>query len=144
MWPIDSDSTLPRKSVVDLKSADKLIADAIEELHLTAEIKGEIARDVYDAQNEATRTAIDSIVATLRKYATGYVSVQLSPPNGALVPVKIENEYLAFNLLYLAIEIAKDLSFLGIRLSEFKFPPSLCMQCGAELGIPEVRKRSRG
>jgi len=132
-----------RKSVTDLPSSAKLVDDAIEQYNSVAEIKYELAKAAYDAQNRATRRAIDRIVDTLRVYATGYINVQLQPPEGALVPVKVDNTYLGYNLLWLAIEIAKDLAFLDIRLADFRFPEALCAKCGAELGIPELTKGAK-
>lgn len=128
---------MARKSVVDLKSSDKLIADAVATFESVSVVKYEMAKEAYDLQNAATKKAIDRMVDTLRLHANGYINVQLDPPRGALVPVKIGNEYLGYNLLYLAIEIAKDLAFVGLRIRDFKFPPSSCVRCGAELGIPE-------
>lgn len=134
---------MARKSIMDLRSADKLVQDALEEHQSVAEIKYELAKEAYDAQDRQTRAVIDRIVGTLQSYATGYINVQLQPPEGVLVPVKLDNTYLGYNLLYLAIEIVKDLAFLGVKVANFKFPKSYCARCGGELGIPERTKAAR-
>lgn len=135
-----------RKTIGDLKSSDKLTADAIEEFKSVSEIKHELARDAYDLQDSETKATIDRIAATLMQYASGYINVQLNPPSGSIVPVKIENKYLGMNLLWLAVEIVKDLAFVGVQVANFEFPESLCASCGAEI-IPEKRsgkKAGRG
>lgn len=129
---------MARKQITDLKSADKLVTEAIEEHQSIAEVKYELAKAAYDAQDKETKAVIDRIVDTLRTYATGYIHVQLQPPTGALVPVKLDNTYLGYNLLYLAVEIVKDLAFLDIQVASFEFPEAYCARCGAELGIPEL------
>jgi hypothetical protein len=129
---------MARKSIHELKSVAKLTADAVEEWESVSLIKYELAKTAYDAQDAETQEAIDRIVKTLQTYATGYINVQLQPPIGAMVPVKVSAEYLGYNLLFLAVEIAKDLGFVGIRLANFVFPETLCASCGAEL-IRETR-----
>jgi hypothetical protein len=124
---------MPRKQLTNLKSSDKLLADAIEQFHGVSEVKYELAKEAYAIQDIDTKAVIDRIAATLRQHANGYIQVQLDPPRGALVPVKIENEYLGMNLLWLAIEIVKDLAFVGIRVAKFKFPEQVCAQCGVQL-----------
>lgn len=131
---------MPRKSVTDLKSADKLIDEAIENFKSVSEIKYELAKDAYDMQDDKTKAVIDRLVKTLQTYATGSITLQLAPPHGKLVAVAIENDYLMFNLLYLAMEIVKDLAITGIRVAKFEFPPSLCSNCGSEI-IPELRTK---
>lgn len=134
---------MPRKSVTDLKSAKRKLNEAMEEFESLSEVKYELAKAAYEVQDAKTQQVIDRIVATLRTYATGYVTFQLAPPRGALSTVKITNEYLGYNLFYLAVEVMKDLAMMGIKVAEFTFPPALCAQCGAELGIPELKKVKR-
>lgn len=134
---------MARKSISDLRSSAKLEEEAVEQFKSVSEIKHELAMEAYDLQDKATQTVIDKMVDTLRTYCTGYINVQLQPPTGALVPVKISNEYLGFNLFFLAVEIVKDLALLDIKVANFKFPPSMCATCGAELGIPEQTRAAR-
>jgi len=139
---------VPRKSITAFspKSIERMENEAVEEFKMVSEIKYELAKDAYDLQDDETKAVIDRIVDTLRQYASGYITIQLNPPEGAMVPVKIENKYLGYNLLWLAVEIVKDLAFTDIRVANFEFPQSLCAQCGAEI-IPEKRsgrKAGRG
>jgi hypothetical protein len=134
---------MARKSVADLKSAKRKLEQAIEEFEATSEVKYDLAKAAYDVQDAKTQQVIDRIVATLRTYATGYVTFQLAPPRGAVEAVKITNEYLGYNLFYLAVEVVKDLAIMGIRVAEFEFPPALCSNCGVELDIPELKKVKR-
>lgn len=139
---------MPRKSITGFspKSIDRMTEDAIEEFKAVSEMKFELAKDAYERQDSETKATIDRIVSTLRQYATGYINIQLNPPEGALVPVKLDNEYLGYNLYWLAVEIVKDCAFIGIRIANFEFPDTYCAQCGREL-IPEKRsgrKAGRG
>lgn len=133
---------MPRKSITSLRSErlDQLTAEAFEEFKAVSEVKHELAMDALKAQDDETQEAIKRVAKTLQTYATGYITLQLGPPSGKPVQVKIENDYLTMNLIWLAVEIAKDLAFVGIKLAEFQFPESLCAQCGSEI-IPEQRKR---
>jgi hypothetical protein len=124
---------MPRKSVADLKTKDRLVKDAVAGFKNASDVKYELAKDAYEMQDTETQRAIDRIVDTLRTYATGFIEVQLQPPTGAVVPVKIDAKYLGYNLLFLAVEVAKDLAFVDIRLAGFKFPEGHCVSCGAEL-----------
>ena len=118
---------MARKSIADLKSSDKLIAEAVEDFSAVSEIKYELAKEVYDAQDDETKAVIDRILATLQTYATGHINV------GAGISVKIDGEHLMHNLLWLAVEVVKDLALLGIRAENFEFPKGLCAVCGSEI-----------
>lgn len=140
---IGSVLSLARKTLSDLKSNDKLVEESVESFKSISEIKYELAKEAYDIQDKETKAVIDRIVSTLQVYASGTISVQLSPPTGGFITVKIDNTYLGYNLLWLAMEIVKDLAILGIRVESFEFPPSMCAVCGADV-IPEKRRKSRG
>ena len=134
---------MARKTISDLRSSDKLMQEAVDRHKSISEVKYELAKEAYDAQDDDTKAVIDKMVETLRTYCTGYINLQLQPPTGAMVPVKLNNEYLGYNLLFLAVEIVKDLALLDIKVASFKFPPSMCATCGAELGLPEKTKAAR-
>lgn len=118
-----------RKTIHDLKSTQRLEQEAVEEWQSISLAKNELAMDIYDAQSTETKQAIDLIVKTLRTYATGDIHVEL--PGGETVSVSADPEHLTYNLMYLAVEIAKDLGVVGIQLAEFTFPTNLCFSCGA-------------
>jgi hypothetical protein len=120
------------------------MSDIREELQTTAELRGEIAQEAYDYQDDEMKKVIDRIVTRLREASTGYVDVQVNPPSGTVVPVKLEAKYVHFNLLYVATEIVKDLAMFDVRIASYKFPPSLCVACGAELTNQTKNKRRRG
>lgn len=131
---------MPRKSLASINSR---VRETVENFESVSELKFELAREAYDVQDEETQRVIDRILATLQTHATGYITVQLQPPHGAIYPVKISNEYLTYNLLWLAMEVVKDLALLDIRVASFEFPPSLCTKCGAEI-IPEKKPPRKG
>ena len=120
------------------------INDAIEDAFATwkalSEIKADFAQEVYDAQDDVTKKALDVIIYTLRSSATGYISLQLQPPFGQTVPMKIDNTYLGFNLKWLAVEIAKNLAILDLRVAHYEWPNHICSRCGEVLQIPELTR----
>lgn len=118
---------MARKSLLDI---DPKLTAALEDFKSVSEIKYELAKEAYDAQDAETRRVIDRIHGTLQTSATGYVNLVV---NRAVYPVKIEADYLGFNLLYLAVEIVKDLGIMGIRVANWKFAETLCASCGAEI-----------
>lgn len=124
---------MARKTLTDI---DPRLKSVVEDFHAVSLVKYEMAKDAYDLQDETTQKVINRIVGTLQTYATGYITAKVG---GTIYPVKIDNEYLGYNLLFLAMEIAKDLAFVNVRVAKFTFPPSLCVKCGDEV-IPERRK----
>jgi len=127
---------MPRKSLVDI---DPRLRSVTEDFEATSIVKRDMAQDAYDAQDKETQAVIDRITATLQQHATGYITPKIQ---GSVVPVRVDNEYLGYNLFYLAVEIVKDLAFVGIRVAKFEFPQSLCASCSAEV-IPEKRKAKK-
>lgn len=133
---------MARKSVVQLKDSDKLVQEAVENFYLVSEMKYEIAKAGYDAQDEDTRGMIDQLVKVLNLHATGYITVTLDPPHGGAVPVKIEKKYVDFNTLYIVLDMLKTLALFDIRVGKYTFPAAYCAQCEAEL-IPERKQRPK-
>jgi hypothetical protein len=127
---------MPRKSVVTLKANDELVKESVEQFYLVSEMKYEIAKAAYDAQDDDTRDMIDQLVKVLNLHATGYITVQLDPPHGGAVPVKVEKRYVDFNTLYIVMDMLKTLALFDIRVGKYVFPAAHCAQCEAEL-IPE-------
>lgn len=121
---------MARKTIIQ---TDSRLMEALEEAKAIIEIRHEIAQEAYDFQDEKTKGAIDMIVRRLRLAATATVNVRVNPPRGATVPVKIEQQYVDFNLLFIATEIVKDLALCGIKIASYKFPPTFCVACSAEV-----------
>lgn len=130
---------MPRKRA---QTGSKQVAEAVEEFKQLTMIRYEMAKDVFDHQDEDTQEVLQRIVDRLRLSATGYITVSVNPPHSAVVPVKIEQQYVDFNLLFIATEILKDLATFDVRVASFEFPPSLCASCGAEI-TGQARKRKR-
>lgn len=118
---------MPPKSLTDI---DPKLQSITEEFNAISVVKGQMAQDAYDVQDAKTKATIDRIVATLQASATGTVQLKVGR---MMNPVKLSNEILGFNLLYLAVEIVKDLAFVGIKVANFKFDPKHCADCGSEL-----------
>jgi hypothetical protein len=116
---------------------------AVEQAQVLAETRYELAIAAYEHQDDETRQAIDRIRDTIRLAATGYVHVNLDPPHSGVVTVKLEQKWIDFNLLYIAVDIVKTLAIFDIKLANFEFPPSLCTDCGAEI-TGQKRRKKRG
>lgn len=129
---------MARKSLADI---DPELVSVLDEFKSLSEVRYEIARDAYNVQDDATKQVIDRMVATLQQYATGYITAKV---NKTAVPVKIDHDYLGYNLLYLAVEIVKDLAFMDIRVADFEFPEQFCASCGIELTTANVRRVGKG
>lgn len=127
---------MARKTLADI---DPGLTVVIEEFQAVGRVKDEMAKDAIKMQDKETRAAIDRILGTLQTYATGYITPKIGK---SVVPVKVDNEFITMHLRWLAVEIAKDLAFVDIRLANFTFPPSLCASCGADI-IPEKRTERR-
>lgn len=128
---------MARKTLADI---DPKLQSVLDEFKDVSEIRLELALDTYSIQDEETQKVIDRIAATLQQYATGYITAKV---NRTVVPVKIDNDFLGYNLFFLAVEIAKDLAFMGVKVAEFEFPEQLCAQCGTELTAKNVRRVGR-
>jgi hypothetical protein len=132
---------MARRTVSELKSVQRYLDEAVAEFQDLSEIRYELAKRAYKAQSATMQNTVDSILATLRIHAKDYIDVQLQPPHGALVPVKIERRYVDFNLLYIAMDILKNLALFDIRIGDYEFPPSLCTNCEAVITQREARVR---
>lgn len=118
--------------------------EALDEAKALIDLRYELAKEAYDFQDQDTKEVIDRIRDRLRLAATGYISIHVNPPHGSIVQAKIEQEYVEYNLLFIATEILKDLAYFDIRVAGYKFPPSQCVSCGAELlGHSRPAKRKR-
>lgn len=129
------------KVKVDIEPA---VMEAYEEWKAVTEMRHELAKEAYDFQDEETQHVLDRIRDRLRLGANGYVTIQVNHPHGAQVPVKVEQEYLDYNIMYVAVEILKDLALFDIRVGSFQFPPSQCVTCGAEIIKEQPKPKKKG
>jgi hypothetical protein len=94
----------------------------------------ELARQAFDAQPESTQEVIVRIQKMLCVNANGVVRVYF---NGKRreggVTVTVDMDYIEMNAFYMAIEILKDLAMMDVRVDKFKFPESVCAECGVKL-----------
>jgi hypothetical protein len=131
---------MPRKTVT---GTDKQIREAVEEFQAMCEVRYDIAKAAYDAQDDETKEVLDRIRDRLRLAVTGYITVTINPPHSGAVPVKVEQKYIDFNLMYVATEILKDLALFGIRVASYEFPETHCVTCGAEIAMTKPQKKRR-
>lgn len=123
-----------------LAATPSRLDEAVENWRSLTEIRGIIAQEAFDYQDDLTQEVISRIRDRLREAATGWVSIKL--PGQTVYSFRVEQDYVDFNLLYIATEIAKDLAFFDVKLANYKFPPLMCVRCGSEIeGTKKARKR---
>lgn len=126
-----------RKSAVAPKRKEVPVANdvalekATEVWIAAAKARARYALDAYHEQDDRTKEALSRIRDVLMANAGGLVRIPV--PGRMPVAVQIESEHIENNALYMAVEIMKDLAFMGIRVADFTFPQSYCASCGAEL-----------
>lgn len=129
------------KTVIHPKKVAKAqpVSDALKNYRAITESRFRIAKAVYEHQDDLTKEVIDRIRDRLRIASTGVVSV-----NGK--PYKLEQEYVDFNIWFIATEILSDLALNGIQIANFKFHPAYCSECKREIvgvKIPKNEKTGR-
>ena len=134
---------MARKSRSATIAKDPPIQAAVDEWKAITEVRYELAKEAYDFQDEKTQALLDRIVNRLRVGASGYITVRVDPKHGGSVPVKIDQDYLDYNLLYVATEILKDLAMFDIKIGTYKLPPTLCVSCGAEIAAEPAPSKGR-
>jgi len=99
-----------------------------------------LAMRAFDAQDDKTKDALLLMVERLRSLSTGQIRIWPNGRREASIVVPIEPEQIDQNLMYLATEILKDLSLFDIKVANYEFPPSYCIECGDKLK-PSKRER---
>lgn len=99
---------------------------ALEDFKALSLVNFEMAQDAYKRQDSETKTAIDQIVSVLKNYVTGHITV-----NGK--QIEVDPETVKHNLVFLAVEMVKDLAMCNVRVASFKFPANICVRCGDEV-----------
>jgi hypothetical protein len=102
--------------------ARKLSAHLVkaQEFISLAEYQGQVAREVYESQDDETRKVIDKIVTTLQNHSDGNV-------------YGVDDQYTDSMVMHLAVEAVKDLAVCGIQVANFQFPADICAMCGGEV-----------
>lgn len=130
------------KSAANFKGNAARVQEAVDEFYLVSEMKYELAKTAYDEQDDETKRMIDQLVKVLNLHTTGYINVQLAPPEGAVIPVKITKQYVDYNTLYIVMDMLKTLAIFDIRVGKYIFPTTICAQCEAVI-IPERKTRGK-
>jgi len=111
------------------------VSVASKEFESIAETRYKMAMQVYDMQDSLTKEVLDRIRDRLRIASTGLVSV-----NGQ--PHKLEQQYIDFNLMFLATEILGDLALINVRVGNFKPSPMWCAECKQKIAaVPKQGKK---
>lgn len=108
-----------RKTDADLRATQ-----VVEEFEAESLVMAEIANDVYYLQDDETRRVIDKVIDVLRASATGEL---------VGVATNVSDDAVKDNTLWLAVEIVKDLSMVGLQVANFTMPSHLCANCGSDV-----------
>jgi len=118
------------KRSAEQKEVDK----QVEIFKRATQARYDLARQTFDAQDEATQDVITRIQKMLCLNANGIVRVWLKgSKRQKSFMVTVEMDYIEMNAFYMAIEILKDLAMMDVRVAKFKFPESFCAECGVKL-----------
>lgn len=110
------------------------VRKALDEWKELVKFRERIAREAYDFQDDKTQGVLDRIRDRLVISANGLVQV------GGF-RVKVDLQYIEANALYVATEILKDLAMMDVKVATYKFPPTFCAECGAEIKPRKRRKK---
>lgn len=132
----------PKKGVKPLKKKKVVkaqpIEDALQNFREITQARYRIAKATYEAQDSLTQEVIDRIRDRLRIAATGVVNI-----NGK--PFKLEQQYIDFNIWFIATEILSDLALNDIQIANFQFHPAWCAECKREItGVPMEKGKKIG
>ena len=113
------------KRSAEQKEVDK----QVEIFKRATQARYDLARQTFDAQDEATQDVITRIQKMLCLNANGIVRVWLKgSKRQKSFMVTVEMDYIEMNAFYMAIEILKDLAMMDVRVAKFKFPESFCAE----------------
>jgi hypothetical protein len=104
-----------------------------------SEMKYEIAKASYDAQDDDTRDMIDQLVKVLEPARDWLHHGHARSPHGGAVPVKVEKKYVGFNTLYIVMDMLKTLALFDIRVGKYTFPAAYCIARIARPTKPKAR-----
>lgn len=93
---------------------------AREEFTTLVDYQHDLAVEVYEAQDEETKEAIDKLKTTLAQYNTG-------------LSFDLPDKWIDMALFVVAVEVVKDLALLDIRVAGFTFIEDACVKCGGEV-----------
>jgi len=128
------------KRSAEQKEVDK----QVEIFKRATQARYDLARQTFDAQDEATQDVITRIQKMLCLNANGIVRVWLKgSKRQKSFMVTVEMDYIEMNAFYMAIEILKDLAMMDVRVAKFKFPESFCAECGVKLNDRGKGKKKR-
>src|SRR5215831_8558772 len=105
----------------------------LKEFERIAELRYNIAKQIYDHQDGITQEVIDRITERLELSSTGVVQFQ-----GRLF--RLTEEIIKKNTFYLAVDILADLALYDIQVANFKFHPGYCSSCKTRMTNGKIQK----
>jgi hypothetical protein len=117
------------------KTTDKEFQMWLESYKAQTAARLRMAEEAYELQDSETKEVIDRIRDRITAATTGRVRAS----NG--VVIRVDQELSDANVLFISTEILKDLAMYDVKIANFKFPPSYCVECREKLTPPKRRKR---
>lgn len=109
---------------------------ALNQYRRLTETRYEMAKQIYEHQDSLTKEVIDRIRDRLVIASTGVVNIGGKP-------MKLEQQYIDFNILFLACEILSDLALMNVQIANFKPYPMWCIECKKEIAGVKIAKKKR-
>jgi hypothetical protein len=121
------------------KKKPKVVTEQLELYRKATEARYRIAMATFKIQDRKTQLAIEVIRDRLTTAASGSIRIYPNGKRKDSIVVSVDQELVDQNLLYVAIEIVKDLAFMDIQVENFQFGTVHCAECGERLG-PRKKK----
>lgn len=133
-----------KAKAVNLDELRKLAGQAMEDFKIEAKARHDKAHKLYVKQDDDTQDALDRMTALLVRIARRQMWVGVGGKQDRLVMV-IPEETIYHNMVFMAVEILKDLAQMDVRVAGFKFVHNLCAECYAEISPKKqtVKKKVR-
>lgn len=118
----------PSKKVSE-NQLQALAEKALTDFKQASLVRFQQAAKVYDAQDPATKDALDRMIDVLIQVARRRMWVAPSRGSEHRAVVQLPEEVIRQNATYMAVEIMKDLALMDVRVEGYKFPDGMCGVC---------------
>lgn len=124
---------------VSEKQLQQMAEKALQDFKDASEDRYKRAMVVYNEQDSETKDALDRMIDLLSGIARRRIWVAPSRGSEHRAVVLIPDHVVRQNMVYMAVEVLKDLAQMDVRVANFSFPKTLCIVCNNP-----VKKRKKG
>lgn len=128
------------KKKVSEKELHALASKAMDEFKAEAKKRHEIARRLYERQDDETQEALDRMTTLLVRIAKRHMWVGVGKQGDKIV-FTIPEETVYHNMFYMAVEILKDLAQMDVKIAGFDFPRDVCADCHVPIKPAKAKKK---